>query len=147
MTSSQQLLQFGFIGYTNANTSLNQVNIRTVINASILYYSGILFGHLNAVNNVQIQNVSIVDSNISSQNSQCIGGFIGSSLYSAVKITSSQIQQVHITAQNYIGIVLGYSSVANTFTFQNSSSIFNYINNVLQYDCPLFSNAFSIIGC
>ncbi|CAL6081877.1 Hypothetical_protein [Hexamita inflata] len=145
-TSSQNIYYFGLIGYTLSNTSLNQVNTRTVISTSYLYYTGNIFGYLNAVN-IQIQNVSIVGCNISSLSGSQIGGFIGSSYNSVVKITSSQIQQVRITASSNIGIVLGYNGGSNSFIFSNSSSIFNYINNVLQYDCPLFSNAFKQIGC
>ncbi|CAL6077939.1 Hypothetical_protein [Hexamita inflata] len=146
MTSSQYINYFGLIGSTLSNTSLNQVNTRTVISTSSLYHTGIIFGYLQLVN-IQIQNVSIVGCNISSPNSQRIGGFIGGSANSAVKITGSQIQQVHIEAYSSFGIVLGLNFGENSFVFSNSSSIFNYINDVLQYDCPLFSNAFSIIGC
>ncbi|CAL6030671.1 Hypothetical_protein [Hexamita inflata] len=145
--TSQYLQCFGLIGYTNANTSLNQVNTKTVISTSYyVYYIGIIFGYLQSVN-IQIQNVSIVGCNISTPHGQSIGGFIGISCSSVVKLTSSQIQQVRIAASTNFGLVLGCNGGGNQFVFSNSSSIFNYINDVLQYDCPVLSNAFSIIGC
>ncbi|CAL5985010.1 Conserved_hypothetical protein [Hexamita inflata] len=175
ITGSQQFQYFGLIGYTLTNTSLTQVNTRTIIITNSGYQVGILFGYIQSANNL-IQNVSVVNCNINissqhymggfignmvSSNMQILnstisqsnfsgssytGGFIGISSSSKVKITGSKIQQVRIVSQSNIGIVLSYST-GNSIVFSNSSSIFNYINNVLQYDCPQFSNPFSQIGC
>ncbi|CAL6004521.1 Conserved_hypothetical protein [Hexamita inflata] len=117
----------GFIGYQN--TFVAPSSSYTTANASTLL----------------IQNSNIFQNNISGSQ---VGGFIGNSTNYKTTITGCKIQQVRITAINsYVGIVLGYNTVLNTFTFSSSSSIFNYINNVLQYDCATFSNAFTQIGC
>ncbi|CAL6040813.1 Conserved_hypothetical protein [Hexamita inflata] len=176
INSSQQFQYFGLIGYTLTNISLTQVNTRTIIITNSGNYVGILFGYIQSANSI-IQNVSVVNCNINISSLNFIGGFIGYMLSSnvqilnstisqsnfsgssyiggligvftssTVKITGSKIQQVRITAQSTIGIVLGCNNYGNSIVSANSSSIFNYINNVLQYDCPKFSNPSSQIGC
>ncbi|CAL6099563.1 Conserved_hypothetical protein [Hexamita inflata] len=117
----------GFIGYQYTYAAPN--SSYTTMNTSTLL----------------IQNSNIFQNNISGSQ---IGGFIGNSTNYKTTITGCKIQQVRITAQNsYVGIVFGYNYGLNTFTFSSSSSIFNYINNVLQQDCATFSNAFTKIGC
>ncbi|CAL6099555.1 Conserved_hypothetical protein [Hexamita inflata] len=125
------------------NSTIQQSNISGVNNI------GGFIGHQNtstknAFSILMIQNSNIFQNNVSGS---YIGGFIGNSTNFKTTITGCKIQQVRITAVNYVGIVLGYNYGLNTFTFSSSSSIFNYINNVLQYDCATFSNAFTQIGC
>ncbi|CAL6025242.1 Conserved_hypothetical protein [Hexamita inflata] len=173
ITSSQQFYYFGLIGLTLTNTTLTKVNTRILIYSNSGYYVGIMFGALNALNS-SISNINVVNcilssqyymggligflmqSNLLIQNSTIsrsnlsgpsyVGGLIGVSQGSVVKTSSSKVQSIRITAASHIGIVVGFNN-GNTFTFSNSSSIFFQINNVLQFDCPQFSNALSRTGC
>ncbi|CAL6074502.1 Conserved_hypothetical protein [Hexamita inflata] len=151
----------GLIGYCNfgnydynSNISIYYSTVQNSFISGLSNVGGIIGHQLTyAVNSTYytdssqllIKNSNISQNNISGSN---IGGFIGNSTNYKTTIIECIIQQVRITAQNsQVGIVLGFNNGFNTFSFSSSSSIVNYINDVLQYDCASISNAFTQIGC
>ncbi|CAL6078798.1 Conserved_hypothetical protein [Hexamita inflata] len=95
---------------------------------------------------LSVQNVSILNSNITSL-SNSVGGFIGSSQNCQIQILNSTIQSVKIYSSQNFGIILGCNTVGNTFNIQQSKSITNYINDVIQTNCMSLTNNYSINQC
>ncbi|CAL6102429.1 Hypothetical_protein [Hexamita inflata] len=157
---------FGIIGYQYDNSKYAEViNLRTSVQFNITHcggrHIGSLFGFENA-QNCSVTNSSVVGSFISSNSTDCVGGFFGTQQQNATIINSSiyqinisgisiggfvgncvqplyliksKIQFVRFTG-SYIGIVAGYGSVY----FTSSSSTQNYVNSILQSDCTVLSN-------
>ncbi|CAL6075651.1 Hypothetical_protein [Hexamita inflata] len=106
--------------------------------------SGGLSGYLgNSI--IKVYNIVILNSNIQSQ--KYCGGFVGYLIYSNIYINSAQIQQVHITSTELTyGIIAGYN-IDTVYNIQQSKSVANYFNNVLQTDCLNIINTWSVTQC
>ncbi|CAL6106783.1 S-layer_homology domain-containing protein [Hexamita inflata] len=136
----------GFIGqqYSNVtiiDSSISKVNIQdvSIYNVSA---SGGFIGCQNSNANSMILNSQISDLNISGANQ--VGGIIGCSgnLY----LTDTKIQTVRISSLNSkFGIVVGNSE--GVYSITSSLTTSNFINGVLQRDCPFLANTWSIVGC
>ncbi|CAL6027312.1 Conserved_hypothetical protein [Hexamita inflata] len=119
----------------------------TVVGGNIIsslsqYYFGGFCGYVYEVTNMTIFNSTISQTNISG--TAYIGGLIGFA-QSTIYIINSKIQLVHLTSSSSVGIVFGVSS--GVYSFIGSASSSNYINGVLQRDCTVLSNIWSVVGC
>ncbi|CAL5971582.1 Conserved_hypothetical protein [Hexamita inflata] len=172
---SAQLQYFGIIGYQHTSSLVNAevTNLINSVNFSPNsgYYVGTIFGYLQTVNftvknttvvrsNVQgyifvggffgyqssSSNITILNSTISKTNIsglQYVGGFVGY-IRSILYIINSKIQFVRLSGSSYVGVVVGSGG---TQSFTGSSSFSNYVNDVLQNDCAVLSNSWSVAGC
>ncbi|CAL5971638.1 Conserved_hypothetical protein [Hexamita inflata] len=169
---SAQLNNFGIIGYQlysslNAEVInlINSVNVSsssgahvsstfgrvvygqyTVKNTTVVgsnvqgqYYVGGFFSY-SSNSNITILNSTISKTNISGEN--CVGGFMGLS-YSTLYLINSKIQFVRLSGSSNVGVVVG----GGLQLFTGSSSSSNYVNGVLQNDCAVLSNSWSVAGC
>ncbi|CAL6027402.1 Conserved_hypothetical protein [Hexamita inflata] len=121
------------------NTSIIKGNI----NSSSTYIGGFC-AYQYSQTNITILNSIISEMNISGISQ--VGGFIGvfgsqSTLY----FINSMIQLVRISGSNSYGIIIGLNQ--GTQSFINSSSSQNYANGILQNDCTVLLNQWSISGC
>ncbi|CAL6036902.1 Conserved_hypothetical protein [Hexamita inflata] len=166
----QQLQYFGIIGYQNKESVYVEViNLKTSVNVSSSsgYYVGSIFGIEYALN-CSIQNTSVIGGNISSRSTDNVGGFIGF-ITKNITIINSQIQQMIILGQNYVGGFVGrlYKGAqlhllnsniqfvhilstgsdvgivasSNAVYFKSSSSIQIQVNGVQKNDCAVLSNS------
>ncbi|CAL6077285.1 Conserved_hypothetical protein [Hexamita inflata] len=96
---------------------------------------------LSSLQNVEVQNIMIVYGNI-------VGGFIGYFNSSQQLIISNCIiNQINISSNMDIGVVIG-KSISSQYSIVNSSSIGqNILNNVVQTNCPQFIITENINGC
>ncbi|CAL6059414.1 Conserved_hypothetical protein [Hexamita inflata] len=95
----------------------------------------------NTFSNIQIQNATISQMNISGTTQ--VGGFIGY-CESATYLINLSIQQVRIYGSSDVGVVIGL--VQNgVYSQSGSSSTSNYINGILKSDCAVLSNW--LTGC
>ncbi|CAL6036914.1 Conserved_hypothetical protein [Hexamita inflata] len=113
-------------------------------------YLGSLLGH-SMNSNVSISNSTASQTNVTATNIY-VGGIVGYCYQSRLTITSSKVSNVRLTANLYIGLVLGFSptGTGNVFSISGSSSINqNYINGTLQTNCvfPTVINANNGITC
>ncbi|CAL6025510.1 Conserved_hypothetical protein [Hexamita inflata] len=124
------------------NCSVENTIIIGNINSGSICVGGIS-GSLYIYSNMTVQNSSI--SQFSINGSTMIGGFIGH-CYSTLYLINSKIYFISLSGSNQIGIIVGQSD-EGVYLFSGSSSSSNHINNILQSDCGVLSNNWSIIGC
>ncbi|CAL6092360.1 Conserved_hypothetical protein [Hexamita inflata] len=103
------------------------------------YTMGGIAGHST---NIKIQNTSV--SNVSIIGASKIGGYFGES-YQPVNVVNSKIEFVHLSGSSLVGLIVGKN--VGVYSSSGSSSTQNYINGVLQSDCPVLSNTWSVVGC
>ncbi|CAL5971700.1 Conserved_hypothetical protein [Hexamita inflata] len=123
--------------FTVQNTTIVGSNVQG------FYFVGGFFGYQQiSQTNITILNSTISKTNISG--SSYVGGFVGygqSTLY----LINSKIQFVRLSGSNYVGVIIGLNNGSQSFTDSSSSS--NYVNGVLQNDCAVLSNNWSVVGC
>ncbi|CAL6101368.1 Conserved_hypothetical protein [Hexamita inflata] len=114
------------------------------ISSNIYHVGGIIGSKYSELSNIQltIQNSTISKTNISGYTN--IGSFIGYCQQNMYLI-NSKIQFVRLSSSSYVGIVVGYNN--GTYIFSGSSSTQNYINGIIQNNCAILSNTWSIVGC
>ncbi|CAL6089097.1 Conserved_hypothetical protein [Hexamita inflata] len=116
----------------------------TVVSSNIIgsYIISGFLGSQYVTTNVSILNSTISKTNISGQT--WVGGFVGHS-YSTIYLINSKIQFVRLSGSDYVGVIIGLSYGSQSFTDSSSSS--NYVKGVLQNDCAVLSNSWSVAGC
>ncbi|CAL6084213.1 Conserved_hypothetical protein [Hexamita inflata] len=117
----------------------------TVVSSNIIGTSCIsgFFGYQSLNTNITILNSTISKTNISGSN--YVGGFVGLS-YSTIYLINSKIQFVRLSSSSNVGVIVGLNG-GGSQSFTGSSSSSNYINGVLQNDCAVLSNSWSVAGC
>ncbi|CAL5978944.1 Conserved_hypothetical protein [Hexamita inflata] len=164
----------GIIGIIIASEYFEVINLRSVVNFSGNNSHNVspILG-MSQTQNLSVQNINVIGGNVSSR-TRNVGGFVGyQGLGSNVTVQNSLISQMNISGVAYVGGFVGDSS--STLTLINSriefvrlsgsnigivagsqsgtqyisgsSSESNYINNVLQSNCAVLSNVWSIVGC
>ncbi|CAL5975990.1 Hypothetical_protein [Hexamita inflata] len=108
----------------------------------VLTCKNIMGGIAGHSTNIKIQNTSV--SNVSIIGATKIGGFFGES-YQSVNVVNSKIEFVHLSGSSLVGLIVGKN--AGVYSSSGSSSTQNYINGILQSDCPVLSNTWSVVGC
>ncbi|CAL6097013.1 Conserved_hypothetical protein [Hexamita inflata] len=172
-----QLSYFGIVGFQYVSSFYAEViNLRTSVNVfsnSDSVHIGSVFG-VPEGKNISIQNTTVVGGSINSgalvggfcsyQNSQTnmtilystisktnisgsnrVGGFVGFCQPQTLYLINSKIEFVRISGSSSFGIVIGLNQ--GTQSFINSSSSSNYVNGVLQNDCAVLSNSWSVSAC
>ncbi|CAL6010161.1 Hypothetical_protein [Hexamita inflata] len=134
---------FGYEGAQNGSVK-NACIVKGSIQSGQNYVGGII-GCQNANTNLTIINSSVKNSTISGSN--VVGGIIGGCRQGILYLTNTQIKFVRLSASgSNFGIVIGIN-IDETYSFINSSSSSNFLNNAKQTDCANFSNTWSISGC
>ncbi|CAL5972320.1 Conserved_hypothetical protein [Hexamita inflata] len=131
---------FGFSegeNYTVNNTTIVGSNVQGYL------YVGGFFSYQYSNSIITILNSTISKTNISGQAK--VGGFVGLSHFT-FNLINSKIQFVRLSGSDYFGVVVGYNS-GGSYSFTGSSSSSNYVNGVLQNDCAVLSNSWSVAGC
>ncbi|CAL5977968.1 Hypothetical_protein [Hexamita inflata] len=125
------------------NFSIQNTNVNdSIINSGASQVGG-LCGYQYSQTNMTIYNSTILKSNISGSGN--VGGLIGYCQSQTVYLINLKIMFVRLSASSTVGIVSGQNGGVYYFTGSLSSS--NYINDVLQKDCSVLSNYWSVAGC
>ncbi|CAL6081034.1 filamentous_hemagglutinin N-terminal domain-containing protein [Hexamita inflata] len=111
----------GIIGVQQNSIYAEVVNLKSSVRVSNQGSGskiGSIFGQESA-KNCQIQNVSVVEGNISS-NSNCVGGIIA---YVSLNVTilNSSVQKTIISSQTSVGGIIGFQTTNSNTTIMNSS--------------------------
>ncbi|CAL6037778.1 Hypothetical_protein [Hexamita inflata] len=166
---------FGIIGLQQSALYAEVINLSATVSYSLSQgnHVGSIFG-LSYTQNCSVQNSTMNGGNISS-GSIFVGGFFGCQYTQNMTIYSSTISKMNISGSNSVGGFVGWcastfylinskiqfirifsSSSAigviigqtqGVYIFSGSSSTSNSINSVLQNDCTVLSNNWSVAGC
>ncbi|CAL6066700.1 vWA-like_protein [Hexamita inflata] len=98
---------------------------------------------------INIMNVTVQNSVLVASNS--VGGLFGFADLCTFVLNQILIKNVRVTAQSYVGIVLGnnpgHGKGPNVFQITNGSGIGNYVNSAIQSDCASMTNTWSVGQC
>ncbi|CAL5971940.1 Conserved_hypothetical protein [Hexamita inflata] len=136
----------GYIGFqiTNTNTTIAGSKIYQ-LNCIGHYYIAGLSGCQYANANMTAVNFVVSESNVSGQD--YVAGLVGSCVASGLYLISSNIQLIQLsTTGQYSGIIVSQNS-GGYYQFINAAATQNYINKVLQNDCPVILNTQWQNGC
>ncbi|CAL5978604.1 Hypothetical_protein [Hexamita inflata] len=139
----------GGIGIIGCNNGLNIKMKHTILNQSNIQcyqYSGGLIGLTQLSSIINLENIEVQNSNISS--STRAAGFVAYSKNTNYVIQNSKIVSINIKSSAAFGIAFGYNAGGNVLNINNSQSQGdNYINDVLRQNCQNFSNIWSVLQC
>ncbi|CAL6029620.1 Hypothetical_protein [Hexamita inflata] len=93
-----------------------------------------------------VQNVTVQNSNFTATN-QNIGGFFGYVINTQISISTSSVNSIKIYGTQFFGIFNGIKQSAIQSIDTSFSTGQNYINDVLQTNCPNYQSTASISGC
>ncbi|CAL5971786.1 Hypothetical_protein [Hexamita inflata] len=136
----------GLVGCSTNSLNISNADVHT--NVSGAGYVGGIIGYNYC--NTTITDTMVAFSNVSVTD-VFVGGAIGYCVESVINIQNIAIQHIKITSGSSkdCGVVVGKSDESdggNIITVSGSST-HNYVNNVLQQECNVITNALSYNGC
>ncbi|CAL6020897.1 Hypothetical_protein [Hexamita inflata] len=133
----------GLIGLqTGIITFLNTIITKLSISTGAWNVGGFI---AQSDGNANFVNSTISESNISTTSSRYVGGLIGSS--KNINLMSVKIIQIRLSGVNATFGIVSAENLQGSQIISGSLAVQNYIKDVLQSDCSVLANAWSVTGC